>query len=123
MRSSRLWWDAVKHAFAVEKPGPAEPTPEQALLVDRLCREVIRRRLATPALVALEMSRPLNFVTAQAIHFFDPILRTFSDLNAPREFAKFLEKRGSIEYVVQRLDDMTVENIPPESDTKFSPPG
>ncbi len=105
------FWTELKHAFAVEKSGPAEPTTAQAALVDRVCREVVRRRLTTPALVALEMSRPLNFVTAQAIHFFEPMLRTFGDVNGPRDFATFLEHRGSIDYLVKRLEAMEAEAV------------
>ncbi len=102
-------FDWIKHAFAVESPGPAEPTPRQVEIVDRLCREVVRRRLTTPALLALEMSRPLNFVTSQAIHFFDPIVRGLTDADAPREFADFLEHRGSIDYLAGRIEALEAE--------------
>jgi hypothetical protein len=114
------FWQGVKHAFAVEKPGPVEPTPAQAALIDRLCREVVRRRLTTPALVALEMSRPLNFVTAQAIHFFEPILRTFGEPQAPREFAMFLEHRGSIDYLAKRIEEIEAEAAKGESQSRAS---
>ena len=45
----------LKHAFAVDEPGAAEPTPEQQPAVDWFCRQVSRRRLTVPGLVALEM--------------------------------------------------------------------
>lgn len=99
----------LKHAFAVEPPGPAEPTPRQAEVVDRLCREVVRRGMATPALVALEMSRPLNFVTAQAIHFFDPLVAAVTDADGHREFARFLEQRGSVDHLVRRIGEIEAE--------------
>ena len=99
----------LKHAFAVDPPGPAEPTPRQAEVIDRLCREVVRRRLTTPALLALEMSRPLNFVTAQAVHFFDPLVKAVTDADGHREFATFLEHRGSIDHLVKRIEEMEAE--------------
>lgn len=124
--------DWFKHAFAVEKPGPVEPTPAQAAIVDRLCREVVRRRLTTPALVTLEMSRPLNFVTAQAIHFFDPLIKSISDANGHREFAGFLEQRGSIDYITGRIEELETEatqrakdatnHASPSQDEPTSPP-
>lgn len=107
--------DWLKHAFAVEPPGPVEPTEAQAAIVDRLCREVVRRRMTTPALIALEMSRPLNFVTAQAIHFFDPLIKSISDANGHRDFATFLEKRGSIEYLVRRIEELEAEAVRQET--------
>ena len=99
----------LKNAFAVDPPGPAEPTARQAEIAERLCREVVRRRLTTPALVALEMSRPLNFVTAQAIHFFDPLIRAVTDAAGHRDFAAFLEQRGSIDYLAHRIEQFEAE--------------
>lgn len=116
MTARNRFWKGLKHAFAVEKPGTAEPTPAQAAIVDRVCREVVRRRLTAPALVALEMSRPLNFVTAQAIHFFDPVLQTFGDVQAAREFANFLEQRGSVDYLAKRIAEMDAD--PPADDAE-----
>lgn len=103
--------DWLKHAFAVDPPGPAEPTPRQAEVIDRLCREVVRRRLTTPALMLLEMSRPLNFVTAQAIHFFDPMVAAVTDADGHREFARFLEHRGSIDHLARRIEELEVEAV------------
>ena len=99
----------LKHAFAVDPPGPAVPTPRQAEVIDRICREVVRRRLTTPALLMLEMSRPLNFVTAQAVHFFDPVVSAVTDADGHREFATFLEHRGSIEHLARRIEEMEAE--------------
>lgn len=121
-------FDWLKHAFDVEKPGPAEPTPAQAAIVDRLCREVVRRRLTTPALVTLEMSRPLNFVTAQAIHFFDPLIKSITDANGHREFATFLEHRGSIDYLTNRIEELEAaatqheKNTPGDADPSEAKP-
>ncbi|HEX6984965.1 MAG TPA: hypothetical protein VF170_06290 [Planctomycetaceae bacterium] len=103
--------DWLRRAFAVDPPGPAEPTPRQAEVVDRVCREVVHRRLTTPALLLLEMSRPLNFVTAQAIHFFDPLVRAVTDADGPREFAAFLEHRGSIDHLVRRIEEIEAEAV------------
>ena len=96
----------LKHAFAVDPPGPAEPTPEQKEVVEKVCREIVRRHLTTPALLFLEMSRPLNYLGSQTLHFFQPFFSAFSDSQSPQRFAEFLEHRGSIEYICQRLDDL-----------------
>ena len=49
-----------------------QPTPEQQAPVEWFCRQVAKRRLATPGVIALEMSRPLNFLASQLMHFFSP---------------------------------------------------
>ena len=98
------WRDELKNAFVVDKPGPAEPNDRQRELVDTVCKAVVRRQMVTPALLVLEMSRPLNFVAAQVMHFFRPIISVVLDTDAIKEFATFLERRGPVEYLCRRLE-------------------
>jgi len=103
-------WNWLKHAFAVEPPGPAAPDPAQAAVIERLLREVVRREMSTPALLFLESVRPLNGIAAYAMHFFEPIVRAVADTRGARAFADFLERRGSIDYLVQALERLSAEN-------------
>lgn len=100
----------LKHAFAIDPPGAADPGPDLRPFIDRLCHEVVRRRLTTPALIALEMSRPLNNVGAHAMHFFSPLVWALTDADGFDRFAKYLEKRGSIEFLCQRLEELEHES-------------
>ncbi|MCH2132312.1 MAG: hypothetical protein MK116_01050 [Phycisphaerales bacterium] len=96
--------DRLKHAFGVEKIEEIDPTEYQKEIVDTVCKAVVRRRMTVPALMALEMSRPLNFVASQVIHFFRPIVAVVLDTAGIEAFANFLEHRGSVEYLARRLD-------------------
>ena len=107
----------LKHAFATDARGPAQPNEGQRLVIERVCREVVRRRLSAPALLTLEMSRPLNYVTAQLLHFFQPFLVILTDAAAYDQFTTFLEQRGSMDYIAERL-----EAIEAERTTKSTPP-
>ena len=100
-----------KHAFAVDKPGPAEPTPQQKEVVDKICSQIIKRHLTTPALAFLEMSRPLNFIGSQTMHFFAPFLSVLTESQGHRHFAQFLEQRGSIDYICQRIEELETEAL------------
>lgn len=99
--------DKLRYAFAVDPPGPAQPTEEQQPSVDWVCEQIARRHLTAPALVGLEMSRPLNWVAAQGLHVFAPGVwaivkqQTYQDY---KHFAAFLEKRGSVEYLTRRVE-------------------
>jgi hypothetical protein len=106
----------LKHAFAVET-GPAEPTPEQEAVVEKLCREIVRRRLVSPALVFLEMSRPLNFLGAQALHFLAPLISAVTDDAGHRHFAAFLERRGAIDLLCERIQalEQASRSTPPKA--------
>jgi hypothetical protein len=99
-------WDWLKHAFAIEPEGPIAPTDEQRAIIDRLCRQVVARGLTTPALVFLESVRPLNYISAQTLQFFAPILSVVADRQACDELAAFLEHRGSLDFLCQRIGEL-----------------
>ena len=96
----------LKHAFAVEALGPAELTEQQRAAVDAVCNEIVKRRLATPSLLFLEMSRPLNFIGSQSLHFFAPFISALTDAEGHKHFADFLENRGSIDYICRRIEEL-----------------
>jgi len=102
----------LAHAFAVERPEDFAPTVEQQQIADRICREIIRRDMVTLAILTLETCRPLNYIGSQAIHFFTPLLSILVDPRAQKIFANFLEQRGSIEWLCQRLEFLS--NAKPE---------
>ncbi|UCD76614.1 MAG: hypothetical protein JSV91_06750 [Phycisphaerales bacterium] len=97
----------LKHAFAIDPPEPAEPTPEQQAPIDWMCSLAARKHLTTPAWMALQICRPLNWVGAMTMHFLSPAVwaitpdRLFKNY---RSFAGYLEHRGSIDYMVRRLE-------------------
>ena len=102
----------LKHAFAVDPPGPAQPTPEQQEPVDWFCKQVARRHLTTPALISLEMFKPLGFMGSQVMHFFSPgvwALARQQTLENYNQFAKFLENRGAIDYLCARIEHFEAE--------------
>ena len=99
----------LKHAFAVDPPGPAQPNATQALIVERVCREIVRRRLVAPAVLALEMGRPLNHLSAQVLHFFQPFVTMLGGAAAYEQFAAFLEQRGSLDYIGARIESIQAE--------------
>lgn len=107
----------IKHAFALDQQ-TVEPTPVQAQVVDKVCREIVRRGLTTPALVSLEVFRPLNYVGAQAMHFFRPIVTLILDGEGYRHFSEFLEHRESVDYLVRRIEELEDECRTVESEQK-----
>lgn len=96
----------LKHAFALDPPGPAEPTESQRLVVERLCGELVRRHLDGVALVALESCRPLHYLGAQVLHVIAPLAGIVLSTSALNELAAFLERRGSIDYLCMRLETL-----------------
>jgi hypothetical protein len=106
------WRDGLRHAFAVDPPGPAEPTQQQAQSVEWFCRQIARRKLSTPALIGLEMSRPLNWLGAMTMHAFAPGVWAIAKQQSYEQythFAQYLERRGAIEYICRRIEEMEAQ--------------
>ncbi len=97
-----LGW--LKHAFAVESGAEFEPTEHEQALVDRLARAIARRGLVTPALFGLECSHNLNFLASQALVFAQPVAQLVFSPDEYQTFARFLDRRGSVEYFCRRLE-------------------
>jgi hypothetical protein len=95
----KTWW---AHAFAVDDPAQ-EWSAQERELVERLARFVVRRRMTTPALMALETGRPLNFIGSQFLVFLSPFLKFIFSPAECDLFAEILQKRHSIDFIIDTI--------------------
>jgi hypothetical protein len=83
----------------------AELTDEDRAFLDRFADGVVKRRLTAPVIFFLESMKPLGFVASQALHFFRPIVNiVVKSPDGYDRFAKLLERRGSVELLLRRLE-------------------
>ncbi len=108
-------WEQWKHAFAVNKETESPPTEQQVAMLDRLCAAVTQRKLTPAALAFLEMSRPLSYLGAQGMHFFEPIATAVFSQQEYRELAKFLERGDAVEWISSRLEALESGKDSPDS--------
>ena len=100
------WW---RHAFAVDPTGPTEPTSAEREVVDRLLKEIVRRRMTTPALIFFESAPSMNYIASQTMVFLAPFARVLTTTGGYDRFTEFLERRGSVEYMILRLETLEME--------------
>lgn len=103
-------FEQLKHAFAVDPPGPATPNDDERRIVDRLASEVVRRRLTAPAILFLESSRSLNYVASQLLVFFAPFAQVIFHAGDYRTLVAFMERRGCVEYMCSRIEALEDEH-------------
>jgi hypothetical protein len=73
--------------------------------LDKLADGLARRRLTTPALFFLESMKPLGFLGSQAMIVFRPMVSiVLKSPDAYDRLTRILERRGSIELLVRRLE-------------------
>ena len=114
-----------RNAFAVEANAELIVDDETRAIVDKLAHEIVRRRLTTPALLALEMGRPLNYIGSQAMVFMQPIVSVLFNTEGYEAFARFMEQRKSVDYLCDRIEQTEADLIAKETDveTTTSTPG
>ena len=98
------WW---KHAFAVEPEGPTVPTPQEQAVIDALCRRIVDRGLALPAILFLESSQPLGPMAAQSLLMLQPWFEFAVDRHQLEVLTKFLDHRGSFETLCRRIEELS----------------
>ena len=96
----RIWF---AHAFAVESSTNLTIDEAEQKLVDRVADFIVRRRLAAPALMILEVGRPLNFVGSQLLVFLNPFISILFNRQEFQRFTQLLEKRRSIDVIIEAI--------------------
>ena len=92
---------AVRHAFALPKDTPL--TPEQASLLDRIAAVIVTRQMQTPAVLALESSRPLGTLAANATHTLAPLLRGIVPAADLQAATQLMQHPGAIDRLIDRI--------------------
>jgi hypothetical protein len=88
---------------------PYEPTDEQRdELVEQVAREIQLRGLTAPAVHFLQASRPYRPLGANAMLFFDPVLRGLFGGDVAGASAILADDAG-IELLIARLEELDEE--------------
>lgn len=84
----------------VKKPIP----PEEDAVLEKVARKVVQWRMAVPAILFLESVKPLNYIGAQALVFFEPIVQSIFSFKDYDTLRVALERRENIENLLQKIE-------------------
>jgi len=103
--SARKWGSPMGHEDRQADALESALSDEDRAFLDKVADGLARRRLTTVALFFLESMKPLGFLGSQAMLFFRPIVSVvFSSPDSYDRLTKILERRGSIELLLRRLE-------------------
>lgn len=89
-----------------DEPLPAE---EREHLLDDLAGAVARRGLQTPAILALEMHRPLAFTLSQGLIAFGPLFGPLLGIERMQRAARLLGEPGAVDALIRRIEETEPE--------------
>jgi len=98
-----------QHAFSM-KVADDEFNPDDIALIERIAGEIVKRRMATPALLFLESIKPLSFFASQAMHMLRPFIvaATVGNPASYERFVLLMEKSEGMEKLIDSIE--TLEN-------------
>lgn len=114
----------MSHKHFFDAPGgkkpddDTKPTPEEQELLDRFAQWIVKKGMAVPAIMFFEMSKPLNWISSQAMLVAEPaawalapFLQAFFGLRHEDylKYQKLMEKRHSIESFILTIEKFDAE--------------
>ena len=119
-------WDNVKRLIPLRAKYASSGMATQALwtedltdqeaeaLMAKLEEQIRKRKLEAPAIMFLEMNKPLTRITANAMIVFTPFLAPFVGLDNVHNYSRLLMDRDNVERLICRLEAEPVNPTPQE---------
>jgi hypothetical protein len=118
-----------RHAFAVEKYDESSLNETDKQILTKVAQRIHEKKMTAATILWAESHRNLNFIGSQLMVFsqplfdmthplFNAVLNRFGIHIPPEDFpklAKALEKRYSIEFFIQQLERLSIEDYNKES--------
>lgn len=82
-----------------------ELSPPEKAVVQKIARKVVQWNATVPAIMFLEVHRPLSFVASQMLHMATPFVSMFLDATEFTVLAKMLERRETIEEIIVAIEE------------------
>lgn len=73
-------------------------------LIQKAAQEIRKRKLQAPAVLMLEMHKPLAFLSSQAAIVFSPFLVPFLGFDNVNDYSRLFSKRDNIERLLLELE-------------------
>ena len=74
-------------------------------LIEHLTKQISRWRLTVPAILFLQVTRPLTFIASQGLLLAQPLLSFVYDAPRIEDYAQLLSDKASIDQLVSRLEE------------------
>ncbi|MEW5701329.1 MAG: hypothetical protein AB1792_03775 [Candidatus Zixiibacteriota bacterium] len=81
-------------------------TEQEAAILARLASKVVEWKMTVPAILFLESVKPLNYIGAQAMVFFEPFVQTLFNFKDYDTFREMMEKRENVERLLQKIEEL-----------------
>ncbi len=79
---------------------------ERDELIESIAQNIHRRGLETPAILFLEMHKPLSFFASQTLIVTSPLIAPIVGFGRVSAASRLLECRDNVELLIRRLEEL-----------------
>lgn len=83
---------------------------EKQDLIGRAVNEIQSRHLTTPAVLLLEMQKPISNISAHFALGLSPFLVAFFGFNNVNQYSQLLRSRADIERLIQAIEEAAAQS-------------
>ena len=84
---------------------PLSPEERDAI-INRIARGIVLRRMETPAILFLEVHRPLSFIASQSLVATSPLIAPFIGIENIQIASQLLADRNNVELLIDRIEEL-----------------
>ncbi len=104
------WWKPLETSLPQTEdevtPGFDVTAQKRDAIIESLARKVVTRGMEIPAVILLEVTKPVSFLFSQAVLVAGPVLYPFFGFERTDRFAGFLNSRANIEMLIRRIEEL-----------------
>lgn len=97
-----------KDMFSSSSGNVSEPSkgipPEEEAILDKVAAKVVEWKMTVPAIMFLESMKPLNYIGAQTMVFFEPIVQGIFSIKDYDTFRVTMERRENAENLIRKIE-------------------
>ncbi len=79
---------------------------DQQALLEKVANQIVKRRMTVPAILFLEICKPLNFLGSQILIGFNPFLQSIVNTSELQKFALIIEKDANVELLIRLFEEV-----------------
>ena len=79
---------------------------DQQALLEKVANQIVKRRMTVPAILFLEICKPLNFLGSQILIGFNPFLQSIVNTSKLQKFALIIEKDANVELLIRLIEEV-----------------
>ncbi len=89
------------------------PDATRDTLIEKIASRVVQLGMAAPAVLVLEMHKPLAFLASQSLLLGSGLLAPIFGPQNVQQYVRLLESRENIERVIQRIEELHAAGLTP----------